>query len=62
MAEGRFFRAVLWLSARDLSRLANRSLLCVLALGSGAALGETAALCSISFCVSGGFLVLVSRF
>lgn len=59
VAEGRFFRAVLWLSAQDPSCLANCFLLCVLALRSGSPLWETAALCSSSFCVLGGFSVLL---
>lgn len=56
VAEGRFFRAVLWLSAQDMSCLANCFLMCILAQRSGSALWETAALC---ICILGVFLVLL---
>lgn len=49
VVEGWFFRAVLWISAQELSCLANHFFLCVLALRSGSALWETAALCSSFF-------------
>lgn len=58
VAEGRFLRAVLWISAQDLGCLVNCFLLCILALRSGLALWEAAALCSSSFCILGGVLVL----
>lgn len=60
--EGWFFRALLWISGQELSCLANRFLLCVLALRSGSALWETAALCFNYFCILGGFLVLLVWF
>lgn len=62
VVEGWFFRAVLWISAQELSCLANNFFLCVLALRSGSALWETAALCSSSFYILDGFLVLLVWF